>query len=155
MVHIEAVWRQINLQNDRTIFQTFTICCGLQVLFVTVFQTSVDLLCKKSYKSSSVLAYFDCFQLNHTVECCNINISCLSQIRSEKIALQAMFLYFCCTFCATAVVSLPRLTNFSPCDPLIFRLAPLFRLIACWKTIFFERSWVIFEKGTEKEKSSG
>ena len=44
---------------------------GLQALFVTVFQTSVDLLCKKSYKSSSLLGYFDCFLSNHTVRCCN------------------------------------------------------------------------------------
>ena len=28
-------------------------------------------------------------------------------------------------------------------------------LIACWKTNFFECSWVIFERGTEKEKFSG
>ena len=91
---------------------------GLQALFVTVFQTSVDLLCKikKSYKSS-VLAYFDCFQLNHTVGCCNINFSGLSQIWREKSLLCKQCLYiFVVLFCVTAVVSLPRLANFSPCD---------------------------------------
>ena len=71
---------------------------GLQALFVTVFQTSVDLLCKKSYKSSSMLGYFECFQSNHTAGCCNIKFGCLSQIRREKFALPAMSLYFCCTF---------------------------------------------------------
>ena len=34
---------------------------GLQALLVTVFKTSVDLLCKKSYKSSFLLGYIDCF----------------------------------------------------------------------------------------------
>ena len=71
---------------------------GLQALFVTVFQTSVDLLCKKSYKSSSLLGYFDCFQSNHTVGCCNINFSGLSQIRREKICFASnvsiFLLYF-------------------------------------------------------------
>ena len=57
---------------------------GLQALFVTVFQTSVDFLCKNSYKSSSFQGYFDCFLSNHNVGCCNISFSCLSQIRSEK-----------------------------------------------------------------------
>ena len=57
---------------------------GLQALFVTVCQTSIDLLCKKSYKSSFLLGYFDCFLPNHTVGCCNINYSCLSQIRRGK-----------------------------------------------------------------------
>ena len=31
---------------------------------------------------------------------------------------------FAVLFCATAVVSLPRLANFSPCDPLIFCFSP-------------------------------
>ena len=57
-------------------------CSGLQALFVTVFQTSVDFLCKTSYKSSSLLGYS--FQSNHIVGCCNINFSDLSQIRREK-----------------------------------------------------------------------
>ena len=127
---------------------------GLQALFVTVFQTSVDLLCKKSYKSSSVLPYFDWFQLNHTVRCCNINFSCLSQIRREKFALQAMYMsrYFCCTFlrdCSCFVTTFHQLFTLWP--PNFFVLAPLFRLIACWKRFFSECSWVIFEKGTEKE----
>ena len=66
---------------------------GLQALCVTVFQTSVDvdLLCKKSYKSSSVLGSFDGFQLNHTVGCCNINFSGLSQIRREKSCKQCLY----------------------------------------------------------------
>ena len=60
---------------------------GLQVVFVMVFQPSVDFLCKNSYKSSSLLDYFDCFLSNHTVGCCNKNFSCLCQIRREKILL--------------------------------------------------------------------
>ena len=73
---------------------------GLQALFVTVFQTSVDLLCKKSYKSSSLLRYFDCLLLNHTVRCCNINFSCLSQIRIEKFCFASNFCKFLLYFFA-------------------------------------------------------
>ena len=43
------------------------------------FRHHVDLLCKKSYKSSSFLGYFDCFLSDHTVGCCNISFSCLSK----------------------------------------------------------------------------
>ena len=90
---------------------------GLQALFVTVFQTSVDLLCKKSYKSSSLLGYFNCFQSNHTEGCCNINFSRLSQIRREKFALQAMSLNFCCTFlrdCSCFVATFGQLFTLRP-----------------------------------------
>ena len=73
---------------------------GLQALFVTVFQTetSVDFLRKTSYKSSSLLGYFNCFQSNHIVGCCNINFSDLSQIRREKFCfasnVSTFLLYF-------------------------------------------------------------
>ena len=98
VVHIEAV-----LTSNQSpvwpakIFQRF-IDSGLQALFVTVFQTSVDFLSKNSYKSSSLLGYFDCFFSNHTVGCCDINFSCLSQIRSEKFSFASnvsiFLLYF-------------------------------------------------------------
>ena len=84
-------------------------------------------LVKRSYKSSSLLRYFDCLLLKHTVECCNINSSCLSQIRREKFCFARnvcmILLYF---FCVTAVVLslMPRLANFSPCDPLVFCFSP-------------------------------
>ena len=71
-----------------------------QALFVTVFQTSVDLLCKNSYESGSLLGYLDCFLPNHIVGCCNINCSCLSQTRREKCchASNVSIPSFCCTF---------------------------------------------------------
>ena len=79
-----------------------------KTLFVTVFHTSVDLLCKKSYKSSSLHRYFNCFLSNHTVGCWNINFSCLSQIRMEKSCflsnVSLFLLYFlrdCSCFDAT------------------------------------------------------
>ena len=126
---------------------------GLQALSVTVFHTSVDLLCKKSYKSSSLLRYFNCFLSNHTVECCNINFSCLSQIRKEKIALQAMSLYFCCTFCVTGVVSMLLLANFSPCDPVIFCFSLTLYIHSLLKNNFFlmfmGNYW---ERNREREK---
>ena len=40
-------------------------------------------------------------------------------------------------FCATAVVSMPRLANFSPCEPLIFVLAPLLMLLYSLKIDLF------------------
>ena len=133
VVHVEAV-----LTSNQSpvlpgkMFQTFINAVVCQALFVAVFYTSVDLLCKNSYKSSSLLGYFDCFQSNHTVGCCNINFRSLCQIKRKKNLLCKQCLYiFVVLFCATAVVSLPRLANFSPCDPLIFVSAPLFMLIAC------------------------
>ena len=126
---------------------------GLQALFVTVFLTSVDFLSKNSYKSSSLSGYFDRFFSNHTVGCWNISFSCLSQIRSEKFSFASnvskFLLYF---FCATAVVSMPRLVNFSPCDPLFFVFAPLLMLIACWKTNFFRMFMANYwERNRERE----
>ena len=97
-----------------------------------------DLLCKKIIQKQFLLWYFNCFLSNDTVGCCNINFSCQSQIRRENFASEAMSLYFWLYFFwATAVVSMPRLANFSSCDPLIFDLAPLFILRAYWKTNFF------------------
>ena len=158
VVHIEAL-----LTSNQSpvwpakIFQMFIDTVVCKRLFGTVFHTSVDLSCKKSYKSSSLLRYFNWFLSNHTVGCCNISFSCLSQIRREKFALQAMSLYFCCTFfCVTAVVSMPRLDNFSPCDPQFFCFSlPLYTHSLLKNEFFFWCSWVIIEKGTEKEKSSG
>ena len=111
---------------------------GLQALFVTVFQTSVDFLCKTSYKSSSLLGYFDCFQSNHIVGCCNINFSDLSQTRREKFCIASnVSAFFVVLFCTTAVVSLQRLANFSPCDPLIFCFSPTRYAHSLLKNEFF------------------
>ena len=53
---------------------------------------------------------FSSFLSSHTVGCCSINFSCLSQIRREKILLCKQCLcVFVVLFCATAVVSMPRL----------------------------------------------
>ena len=116
-------------------------CSGLQALFVTVFYTSVDLLCKNSYKSSSLLGYFDIFQSNHTVGCCNINFRSLCQKQREKncfaSSVSIFLLYF---FWATAVVSLPRLANFSPCDPLIFCFSPTLYAHSLLKIEFFSNA---------------
>ena len=73
-------------------------------------------------------------------------------MEGKKFALQAMSLYFVVLFCVTAVVSLQRLANFSPCDPLIFCFSPTLWAQSLLKNdFFFECSWVIFEKGTERE----
>ena len=121
---------------------------GLQALFVTIFQTSVDFLCKTSYKSSSLLGYFDCFQSNH------INFSDLSQIRREKFCFASNVSTFLLYIFARLQLfrrRLQRLANFSPCDPLIFCFSPTRYAHLVEKRIFFEHSWVIFERGTEKE----
>ena len=126
---------------------------GLQALFVTVFQTSVNLLCKKSYESSSLFGYFDCFQSNHTVGCCNINFSGLSQIRREKFVLQTMSLYVCRTFlheCSCFVATFGQLFTLRP--PNFFLLAQLVMLIACWKTNFCRMFMGnVWERNRERE----
>ena len=119
------------------------------MLFVTLFQTSVDFLCKTSYKSSSLLGYFDCFQSNHIVGCCNINFSDLSQIRREKVCVASnasTFLLY--IFCTIAVVSLQRLANFSPCDPLIFCFQPTRYAHSLLKNEFFSNihGWFLTEE---------
>ena len=113
------------------------------------------LLCKNSYKSNSLQGFFDCFLSNHTVGCRNINFSRLSQIRREKFCCASnvsIFLLYFLRDCSCLDATFGQL--FTLRAP-IFLLAPLFMLIAWWKTIFFECSWVIIEKGTEKEKFSG
>ena len=131
---------------------------GLQALFVTVFQTSVDLLCKMSYKSSSLLGhgYFDCFHSNHTVGCCNKNFSVLSQIRTEKICLASHVSLFCCTFlrdCSCFVATFGQLFTLLP---LMFCFSwTRFAHSLLKNDFFFECSWIIFERGTENEKFSG
>ena len=97
---------------------------GLQALFVTVFQTSVDFLCKTSYKSSSLLSISIFFQSNHIVGYCNINFSDLSPKEGKILLCKQRLYFFVVLFCTTAVVSLQRLANFSPCDPLIFCFSP-------------------------------
>ena len=63
---------------------------------------------------------------------------------------------FVVLFCVTAVVSMPRLANFSPCDPQFFCFSlTLYTHSLLKNEFFFLCSWVIIEKGTEKEKSSG
>ena len=145
-------WRQINLQYNQEDFLNVYKCSGLQALFVAVFYTSVDLLCKNSYKSNSLLGYFDCFQSTHIEECCNINCSGLCQIKRGKMCFASSVSVL---FCARVDVSLPLLANFSSCNRLTFCFSPLFMLKACWKSNFFQIFMDKFEKGTEKEKISG
>ena len=122
VVHIEAV-----LTSNQSpvwpakIFERFidTVVCKRCLSQSFIHQST--LLCKNSYKSSSLLRYFDCFLSNHTVGCCNINFSCLSQIRREKFCFASnVSIFLLYSFCVTAVVSMLRLANFSPSDPVIF-----------------------------------
>ena len=126
---------------------------GLQALFVTVFQTSVDFLCKTSYKSSSLLGYFDCFQSNHTVGCCNINFSDLSQIRRKNFALQAMSLLFCCTFlrdCSCFVATFGQLFTLRP---LIFCFSPTRYAHSLLKNEFYSNihGWFLREEQRKRK----
>ena len=92
-------WCQINLQYiTREDISNVYKCSGLQALFVAVFYTSVDLLCKNSYKSSSLLGYLDCFQSNHAVVCCNINFRSLCQIKREKLLCKQCLYIFVVLF---------------------------------------------------------
>ena len=111
---------------------------GVQVLFVTVFQTAVDPLCKNSLTTGSLLGYLDSILSNHTVGCRNIIFSFLSQIRRENFYFPSKnSIFFVVIFCETAVVSMPRLANFSPCNPLIVCLSPTLYAHSLLKNEFF------------------
>ena len=85
----------------------------------------------------------------HIVGCCNINFSDLSQIRREKFCFCKQCLYFFVVlFCTTAVVSLQRLANFSPCHPLIFCFSPTRYAHSLLKNEFFLNihGWILREE---------
>ena len=94
-------WRQLNLQYDQESFSEVYWYSGLQALLLAVFQTTVDFLCKNSNKNSSLQRYFGCFVSNHIVRCCDVNFSCLSQIRREKVACKQRLYIFVVLFGAT------------------------------------------------------
>ena len=72
-------------------------------------------------------------------------------MKREKMLCKQCLYIFVVLFCATAVALLPRLANFSPCDPLICFSPTLYAHSLLKIEFFFECSWVLFEKGTEKE----
>ena len=126
---------------------------GLQALFVTVFQTSVDLLCKKSHNSSSLLGYFDCFQSNNTVGCFKVNFSGLASNKKGKISFASNVSIFLMHFFARLQFFRCNVwPTFHPATPYFFVLAQLFMLIACWKTNFFRMFMGNFwERNRERE----
>ena len=135
VVHIEAVLTSNRSSMTSEDFSDVYKYGGLQALFVTAIsrplQISVDLLCKKSYESSSLLGYFDFFQSNPTVGCCNINFSGLSQIRRGKICFASnvsVFLLYLLRECSCFVATFGQLFIL---QPPIFHLAPLIMIIAC------------------------
>ena len=90
-------WRQSNLQYDqRRFFRRLLIKWSASAVRHSLSDISRRHV-QKSYKSSSLLGYFDCFLSNDTVGCCNVNFSCLSQIRKEKICFATNVSIFCCT----------------------------------------------------------
>ena len=155
VVHIEAV-----LTSNQSpvwpakIFQTFINTVVCKRCLSQSFGHQSTSCAKKSYKSSSLLEYFDWFQSNHTVECCTINVSGLSQMRRKKnfcfaSNVSIFLLYF---FCATAVVSLQRLANYSPCTPLIFCSSPTRYAHRLLKNDFFRMFMGNFwERNRERE----
>ena len=149
VVHIEAVLtsNQYPVWPAKIFKRLIDGLSGLQALFFTVVQTPVDLLCKKSYKSSSLLGYFHCFLSNHIVGCCNINFSCQSQKRIEGNILlcKQCLCIFVVLFSVTAVVLMPRLAKFSPClakfsscDPYFFCFRPTLYTQSLLKNAFFQ-----------------
>ena len=95
VVHIEAV-----LTSDQSpvwpskLFERFIDTVVCKRCLSQSFRHHVDLLCKKSYKSSFLLGYFDCFLSDHTVGCFNISFSCLSQIRRENFCFASNVFIF-------------------------------------------------------------
>ena len=104
-------------------------------------------------KSSSLLRYFDFFQSNHTVGCCNINFSSLCQIKREKSCFAScvsIFLLYFLRDCSCFVATFGQLFTLRP--PNFFVLAPLSMLIACWKSNFFRMFMGKFwERSRERE----
>ena len=157
MVHIEAV-----LTSNQSpvwpakIFQRFidTVVCK-RCLSQSFRHQSTS--CAKHRITAVLCLYFDCFQSNHIVGCCNINFSDLSQIRREKFCFPSnVSTFFVVLFCTTAVVSLQRLANFSPCDPLIFCFSPTRYAHSLLKNEFFSNiyGWFLRE-GQRKRNFSG
>ena len=89
---------------------------GMQEVFVTVFQTSVDHLCKKKIIQEQFLfRYFDCFLSNHTVGCCNIN-----SIKEGKVLFWKQCLYiFVVLFCSCLDATFSQLFTLRTPDFLI------------------------------------
>ena len=119
------------------------------MLFVTVFLTAVDPLCKNSLKTGSLLGYLDGILSNHNAGCCSINFSFLSQTRREKMCFPSKDYMLVVLFCETAVVSMPHLANFSPCNTQVFHLRqdPLEAIL-----VIFGRGALIFSKLLEKNE---
>ena len=157
VVHIEAV-----LMSNQSpvwpakIFQRFidTVVCK-RCLSQSFLHQSTS--CAKFHTKAALCSdIFNCFLPNHTVGCCNINFSCLSQIRRENIGFASHVSIFLLYFFAWLQLFRCHVwPTFHPATPRFFVLASLFILVASWKTNFFWCSWVIIEKGTEKEKISG
>ena len=125
-----SIWKQFDFKSVSSItsqdFSDVYWYSGLQALFVAVCRTSVNLLCKICRQSYSLLWHLDrLFPVKPlSVGCCSWSVSCLSQIRREKFRfasnINVSIIMFVLLFWATAVISMPRLANFSPCDPLHF-----------------------------------
>ena len=91
---------------------------GVQVVFVTVFQTAVDPLCKNSLKTFSLLGYLDGILSNHAVGCYyKIFYLPVSNKKGSIVLSKQGPCILVVLFCETAVDSMPCLANFSPCTP--------------------------------------
>ena len=76
----------------------------------------------------------------------------MSNKNGKKLLCRQCLLIFVVLFCATAVVSLPRLANFSPCDPLIFCFSPTLYAHSFLKIEFFRMFMGNFwERNRERE----
>ena len=115
MVHIEAVltpnqspvWPAKIFQGLLTQWSASAVCPSLSDINRPLVQ-------KNHIKSSSLLGYFDCFQSNHTVGGCNINVSGLSQIRREIICFASnvsIFLLYFCLYVGSKCKILINFTN--------------------------------------------
>ena len=154
VVHIEAVLTSTQSPvGPAKLFERFVYTVVCKRCFSQFFRHHVDLLCKNSYKSSSLLGYFDCFLSDHTVGCCNISFSCLSQMRREKFCYASNVFIFLLYFFAWLQLSRCHIwPTFHPATPNFFVLAQVFILIACWKTTFFRMFMGNYwERNTERE----
>ena len=155
MVHIEAV-----LTSNQSpvwpakIFQRFIGTVVYKRCLSQSFEHHVDLLCKKSDKSCSLLGYFDCFLSDHAVGCCNINFSCLSQIRREKLCFASSVSMFLLYFFAWLQLQLSRChiwPTFHPATPNFFWFIPTVYTQSLLKSEFFSNvHWYLLRKEQRK-----
>ena len=79
----------------------------------------------------------------------------VSNKEGKKLLCKQCLYIFVVLFCVTAVVSMPRLANFSPCDPLIFCFSLTIYTLSLLKNEFFLMFMGNYWERNRERESSG